>query len=340
MILILGREDDLSTTNVCEWLYHYNAKFFVLNTDDDHSKIKIDYFNFLEKKFLIRKKGIEYNLFDVNVVWNRRHGLDPKKFTNTYVTLDSQFFPEEKNKFHYHHTLEETRTLFEFIHHFIESNVNYKLGSFFANDVNKLVVLQSALAFGLKIPDSYILSTKKDLIEKINLLSPKRLITKPLTQGVYNAGLDGKYQYYNYVNAVEIDFVNEVEEVFFPSLFQEEIEKQLELRIFFLEDDYYSMAIFSQENETSKQDFRQNEYWNEPLRCVPFDLPHEIVEKLKSLMKKLKLNTGSIDMILTPEFEYVFLEVNPCGQFIMTSEPCNYNLEQKVALKLLHYDKR
>ncbi len=33
------------------------------------------------------------------------------------------------------------------------------------------------------------------------------------------------------------------------------------------------------------------------------------------LMKALKINFGAIDMILTPEGEYVFLEVNPNGQW-------------------------
>jgi D-alanine-D-alanine ligase-like ATP-grasp enzyme len=48
-------------------------------------------------------------------------------------------------------------------------------------------------------------------------------------------------------------------------------------------------------------------------------------------MNKLDLNCGSIDMIVTPKNEYVFLEVNPVGQFGMVSYPCNYNLEKKIA---------
>ena len=55
-------------------------------------------------------------------------------------------------------------------------------------------------------------------------------------------------------------------------------------------------------------------------------------------MKSLDLKTGSIDMILTPEGDYYFLEVNPVGQFSMTSSPCNYNLEKRIAEYLMKYD--
>jgi D-alanine-D-alanine ligase-like ATP-grasp enzyme len=52
-------------------------------------------------------------------------------------------------------------------------------------------------------------------------------------------------------------------------------------------------------------------------------------------MQKLKLNTGSIDMIYTNDSKFIFLEVNPVGQFGMVSKPCNYNLEKKIALNII-----
>ena len=118
--------------------------------------------------------------------------------------------------------------------------------------------------------------------------------------------------------------------IFFPSLFQVEVKKDYELRIFYLRGDFYAMAIFSQEYEMARTDFRK--YSGEkPLKCVPYSLPDEIKKKLKKLMDMLSLNTGSIDMIVDTAQKYYFLEVNPSGQFGMTSEPCNYYLEKKIA---------
>jgi D-alanine-D-alanine ligase-like ATP-grasp enzyme len=51
-------------------------------------------------------------------------------------------------------------------------------------------------------------------------------------------------------------------------------------------------------------------------------------------MKELNLNSGSIDFIKTKSGQYVFLEVNPVGQFGMTSYPCRYGIEKEMALFL------
>lgn len=90
------------------------------------------------------------------------------------------------------------------------------------------------------------------------------------------------------------------------------------------------MAIFSQQTDQTSVDFRK--YSREtPNRVVPFKLPVEIESKLKKVMSILGLNTGSIDLIYTLDSKFVFLEVNPVGQFGMVSYPCNYQIEQKIA---------
>lgn len=48
-------------------------------------------------------------------------------------------------------------------------------------------------------------------------------------------------------------------------------------------------------------------------------------------MTKVEMNSGSIDMIVTLNNNYVFLEVNPVGQFWQVSYLCNYYLEKKIA---------
>ena len=57
------------------------------------------------------------------------------------------------------------------------------------------------------------------------------------------------------------------------------------------------------------------------------------------LMKQLQLESGSIDMVVTPNNEYVFLEVNPVGQFDYVSKLCNYFIEKEIAVKLIEMNK-
>ncbi len=128
-------------------------------------------------------------------------------------------------------------------------------------------------------------------------------------------------------------FINSLPENFFPSLFQKKIDKKFEIRSFFIDNSFFSMAIFSQSNPKTKIDFRRYDHEN-PNRYVPFKLPKGIENKLFHVMNKLKINSGSIDLIYSNNKEIYFLEVNPIGQFGMISFPCNYYLEKIIAQKL------
>lgn len=90
------------------------------------------------------------------------------------------------------------------------------------------------------------------------------------------------------------------------------------------------MAIFSQSDSRTSVDFRHYRP-DKPNRRVPFDLPIDLENKLKQLMSIMNLESGSIDLICDNSNRYVFLEVNPVGQFGMISDPCNYYLEKKIA---------
>ncbi len=115
---------------------------------------------------------------------------------------------------------------------------------------------------------------------------------------------------------------------------QEYIEKKVELRIFFIRDKIYGMAIFSQNNERTRTDYRN--YDTElPNRCVPFRIPRQLEAKVQSLMTEIGINCGSIDMIYTPDKRFVFLEVNPIGQFQWLARNCNYDIEREIAQFLL-----
>ena len=120
---------------------------------------------------------------------------------------------------------------------------------------------------------------------------------------------------------------------FLPTLFQPLIEKKIEIRSFDLKEEVYSMAIFSQHSKQTQVDFRKYNI-ETPNRKVPFALPSRIKAQLLCLAKSIGLDTGSADFIYTKEGAFIFLEINPVGKFAMTSSPCNYYLEKKVAAYL------
>jgi glutathione synthase/RimK-type ligase-like ATP-grasp enzyme len=121
-------------------------------------------------------------------------------------------------------------------------------------------------------------------------------------------------------------------------LVQNYIEKKYELRIFFLGGQFYSVAIFSQQDEKTKLDFR-NYNDERPNRIVSYKLPESVEVKLKNLVCLIKMDSGSIDLIVTKENDYIFLEINHVGQFLWTSDSCNLNFDEKVAIHLINLSK-
>lgn len=331
MVLILSARNDASTLNVLDWLLYYNQQFFILYTDDLDFKIIRFYPN--KREFIIQANEQVANLYDVTAVWNRRTGISVHRFTNQYIDKNNpgSFFLEKGDTSHYSYLLDESQILINFIHYLIEKESVLTIGSFFSNNVNKLIVLDKAKEYGLYIPESYIITNKKDLIKIQNNNSSKHLITKAIHEGIYRPDVKNIYQYYSYVERISSEHILSFPDYFYPSLVQIEVEKELELRIFYIHDYFFSMAIFSQDEKNSIVDFRKNNHRETPLKFVPYKLPKDIELKLKQLMHSLKLNTGSIDMILNKEGKYVFLEVNPCGQYGMTSMPCNYYLDRLIA---------
>lgn len=101
-----------------------------------------------------------------------------------------------------------------------------------------------------------------------------------------------------------------------PVIFQEYIEAIYDLRITVIGDTIFPAAIYSQET-TYKVDFRMD---IAHARIEAVSLPEEVEAKIHALMRHLGLVYGAIDMRLTPGGRYVFLEINPAGQWLFIEE--------------------
>jgi hypothetical protein len=115
----------------------------------------------------------------------------------------------------------------------------------------------------------------------------------------------------------------------FPSVFQERLVRAYEIRIFYIDGDCYASAyVFGDESESIADGRIANP------RSTPFKLPESIRQRLGELMRALNLDLGCIDMIRTRDDRWVFLEVNPNGQFWSDGFACNYQLDKRIAQAL------
>lgn len=99
-----------------------------------------------------------------------------------------------------------------------------------------------------------------------------------------------------------------------PMTFQERIPKSMELRITVVGCEIFAASVESGLEPTAETDFRRSfvklsQHWK------PYRLPPEFAERLLAFMDALQMNYGAIDVIVTPDGRYVFLEDNPVGQF-------------------------
>ena len=96
-----------------------------------------------------------------------------------------------------------------------------------------------------------------------------------------------------------------------PNIFQPYISKAAELRCVVIGKKIFSARIDSQANAKTSKDWRGGDY-----QLEPFSLPEQVEASILRLMDSFGINFASLDMILTPEGEFVFLELNPNGQWL------------------------
>lgn len=120
-----------------------------------------------------------------------------------------------------------------------------------------------------------------------------------------------------------------------PVIFQEYVAAQYDLRITVVGDEIFPAAIYSQ-TTSYKMDFRMD---FAQARVETTRIPGEVEAALQALMRKLGLVYGAIDMRLTPDERYVFLEINPAGQWLFIENRTGQPVTTCLARMLASHDK-
>lgn len=98
-----------------------------------------------------------------------------------------------------------------------------------------------------------------------------------------------------------------------PIFAQEYVEKRYEHRVMVIGSRVLSCRIDSQASELTKVDWRHYDFDN--VEHVQVELPLDIQQNLLHFMAEIDLRYGAIDLIEMPDGKFVFLEVNPSGQW-------------------------
>ena len=96
-----------------------------------------------------------------------------------------------------------------------------------------------------------------------------------------------------------------------PATFQEMVPKKSDIRVTVVGPKVFAAEILSQERESSKTDWRATDdpFLKHRRHC----LPNDIAQKCRRLTSELGIDFGAIDLALTNEDSYIFIEWEDCN---------------------------
>lgn len=298
MILIVSTANDLHAQKITQELDLMGANYRLLDLAHfpKESALTINYGGKQKNKaFKFEYENEEtLNLEDVKVAWWRR----PQGFAmHDDVQRDSH------RNFAFGECHEAVSGLWHALNvHWVNNPSNDNVAH------RKAYQLRVAQEIGLRIPETCITSNPTDARHFLNNSKIEKKICKSFSATVE------EWRETRLVTVEEEKMLPNVK--YAPVIFQEYIEAQYDIRITVIGEHIFPAAIYSQETEY-KIDMRMD-IGNARMEAVK--LPKSIEDKLRLLMKKLGLVYGAIDFRLTPEGEYVFLEINPAGQWLFVED--------------------
>lgn len=186
--------------------------------------------------------------------------------------------------------------------------INPYLSTKYAN--SKLFQLRNARNIGLRIPATLV-TNSPDEVRTFASVYPK-IIYKTLSSPSLEQNSGRSLIFSHLISDSDHVLFDQVK--YAPCMFQQYIEKDYELRITFVGGNFYSVKIFFRIAQILK-------LTGEQVTGIIIDMRQQTCQRqyansFSSFMQVLNLQFGAIDMIVTPNGEYVFLEVNPHGAWL------------------------
>lgn len=328
MVLIFSNKEDGHPTHVIQYLNAWRVPVFRLNTESLLTDYQFSWWaNEEECDFLILniKNGLEVYGHQITAIWERRPEIPNE------LPLTSPH--EEINK----HNLEEAHGFLSFIRYYLKDV--YSIGGIVEDRYasSKMLQLSVAHSLGMSIPDTVFANEKEPIVSLAERYEDLSL--KPISGSSVFINGEQEYVFYSQ-KARSADLIQQPEEAFTQtvSFVQNYVEKAYELRVTVINQDIIACKIDSQiqDDDKGKIDWRQGYDYN--LKHEIVELPERINLFCLDFLKKMKLNFGCFDFIVTPEGEYVFLECNPNGQWLWIELETGYDISKIMAENLCKFE--
>lgn len=300
MILIVCSADDRATEPVVHELESRNERYLILHPESipNETYCTIMFRDGTTPSFEIKTEADTISSNAVHAVWYWHP--KPPKFAYPGMRKTIHNFCEEEWNWFIHGIWRATSSSFWLNHPKFIREADFKPYQ-----------LKVAQEIGLSIPDTVVSNDPAEIC-RLYTQHEGRIIQKTIRAQFGFLSKDRMFPLYT-VPVNRKDLRDQQALSLQPAIYQANIEKRYDIRVTVVGHQVFAVEIHSQLSEKSRQDFRCYDLENTPY--LAHKLPKKIEEKCRLLVQVLRLDYGAIDMILTPDGRYVFLEINPSGQY-------------------------
>jgi MvdD family ATP-grasp ribosomal peptide maturase len=324
ILIVTHSNDNDSIARVVEAIARKGVEAIRFDTDRYPTDVRLTAYHGAsgdERLTLTNEEG-EFDLREVTAIWHRR------------LNFGGQL-PAELDRQLRHASLGETSAA---AHGMLASLKAFRMDHLhhIRHAENKQLQLQVAHELGLDTPRT--LTTNDPAAVRVFAKSCEdKMVTKMLSSfAIYDEGKELVV----FTNPVKPEDLADLSGLSFcPATFQELLPKSLEIRVTVVGQRVMSACVDSQVSARAAHDWRRDgvrmlQDWR------TYELPHEVEEKILRLMDYFSLNYGAIDIILTPDRQHVFLELNPCGEFFWLERTPGLPISEAIAELLLDQSPR
>jgi hypothetical protein len=188
---------------------------------------------------------------------------------------------------------------------------------------HKELQLRRAQALGLSVPETLFSNDPAEVRAFVDDVRATGAVVVTKMQSSFAVYRQGEEQVV-FTSVVDDDALADLSGLrFCPMQFQRRVDKRLELRATVVGEDVFCAAVDSQKHEKTAVDWRKDgvgllKAW------APYTLPTSTQTALLRLVRSFGLGYAAADIIVTPEGDHVFLEINAGGEWFWLDEHAHH----------------
>jgi len=319
MILIVTAADDEPANKVEARLRQRGAEVLRFDTADFPSKVGITVsFRETTPRYALRIGQRTVRFDDLSAIWYRKPGV--------CVAASSIVDPEVRSVVE-----QDARDFLSSVWDSLGCRALPGPPSSMVTAQRKASQMCRARSLGFEVPPTLFTNDPHEFLDLYRECNGK-LISK-ITSMLSLRGRFGTefLRYTNIVSTRDVAHAQEISQC--PIVVQAYVPKRVELRITVVGQRVFAAEIHSQATHRTRVDWRRYDLAATPHR--PHALPADIGERCVELVASSGLSFGTIDMILTPDERYVFLELNSAGEYGWIEDLTGLSISAAIADFLL-----